>query len=186
MRTLIDRFRALGDLGFEKFKLNPPNNIVIILVNAEIESQTLIENTADKPSAATTLAALTNSQMSRNNEETTAALLDSIEDFNGRNRAAGLPTRIYFPEVSFKHPKVEQVRQFLNRLSTSLKLEDQQVDRLIGAGRWLLRNEASFERFKRDNRTRMAEGALTEKQLCHQFDEASCARLRPAAPSPDR
>jgi hypothetical protein len=62
----------------------------------------------------------------------------------------------------------------LNALPTTLALQDIDVDRLIVAGRLILRNEPDFKDFKARTNAQLAEGALSEEVLCQFFDHPSC------------
>jgi len=52
----------------------------------------------------------------------------------------------YFIRLSFEEVPEGPLRRFLNEIPTSFALDDVQVDRLIAAGRELLRNNAEFRR----------------------------------------
>ena len=174
LRSLIERFETLSDISFSLPLERTPKNVVIILVNAEVKPELYIERSAEKPSAATTMSAFTGVQMNRYNQETLDRLKDNIRDFEARAKAADTPTKVYFLEISFDQVKKTEVSAFLNSLPTSLELEDIEVDRLIGAGRLLLRHEPQFKRFKRDNNARLAEDAITEDDICRAFDFDRC------------
>ena len=51
----------------------------------------------------------------------------------------------HFVEVSFDLSDSEEERDYLKHLPTSFKLSDEQVDRLIAAGRKILRESAHFK-----------------------------------------
>ena len=87
----------------------------------------------------------------------------------------GLPTRTYFSQVSFKHIKSTEINRMLNALPTALELDDIDVDRLILAGRLILRNEPAFQAFKQEHHASLAEGAITEEALCRYFDHPTCS-----------
>jgi NTE family protein len=174
LRAMTDRFETFAEEGLERLSDNPPRNILVILVNAQVKPERLLEQTAKKPGASTTMSAFTSAQMDRYNQETLEQLMASIADFEVRAPARGLNTRVYFAEVAFDQFKSKEVSAFFNSLPTSLELDDTQVDRLIGAGRLLLRHEAEFERFKADNGARLKEGAVTDAEICGHFDYAEC------------
>jgi len=174
LRSLIERLESLGDLGWKIMSENPPDNILIILVNAEVKPESFIEQSADKPSVSTTMGAFTSVQMQRYNQETLDRLQDNIDDFRARAVGSGVQTRVYFSEVSFDLVKTAEVNKFLNSMPTSLELEDIQVDRLIGAGRLLLRYEPQFKQYKKDNGARLAEGAISREEICREFDLENC------------
>ncbi len=53
----------------------------------------------------------------------------------------------YFIQLSFRDIDQPDKRKFFNRIPTSFSLTDEQVDRLIAAGRTLLRNNADYQQF---------------------------------------
>ncbi len=59
----------------------------------------------------------------------------------------GRPVTPYFIQLSFRDINQPEKRRFFNRIPTSFSLTDEQVDRLIAAGRTLLRNNAEYQRF---------------------------------------
>jgi NTE family protein len=178
LRAVIDRFYNISDYHFDMLKKKAPRDIVIILVNAEVKRERLIEQTAKSPSLSTTMGTLTSTQMNRYNQETLDRLKDAIEKFGTRAAAAGIKTNIYFSEVAFDVVQATEVSRFLNSLPTSLELDNTQVDKVIAVGRLLLRHEPSFERFKKSSGGRLADGAVTDDEMCQQFGYDRCADER--------
>jgi NTE family protein len=174
LRAMTDRFETFNEQGLSMLRKHPPSNVLIILVNAQVKRKRMLEQTAKKPSASTTMSAYTSLQMDRYNQETLDRLKTSIADFEARAETDDLPTRVYFTEVALDRFKETEVSAFFNSLPTSFELDDMEVDRLIGAGRLLLRNDGDFERFKRDNGASLAEGAVSGNQICALFDYEKC------------
>jgi len=152
----------------------PFKNVLVILVNAEVKPELLIDKTARNPSVGSTMGAFTSAQIDRYNQETLDRLRDNLAMLEERPAEHGLPTRIYFSEVSFDHIKETEVNRFLNSMPTSLELEDIHVDRLIAAGRLLLRSEPAFVRFTQDNSAARVPNAATTKELCELFYSDGC------------
>lgn len=179
LRTLIDRVKALNLRDMEALADARVRNILIILVNAEVNPDRLIEQTYGAPSVGTTMAAVSSAQFSNYNRETLdrlTRLLAEIQQYAEENE---LPTRVYFSRVGFEHVKSQEINRLLNSLPTTLALEDIDVDRLIVAARLILRNEPAFQAFqafKQRNHARLAEGALSEEALCDYYDHPSCNR----------
>jgi NTE family protein len=176
LRTLIDRFETMNQGEIQHLPGNVSGDILVILVNAEVNPDRLIEQTFSAPSVATTMAAVSSAQFSNYNMETMDRfrhLLNEVEQVAEQNK---LSSRIYFTQVSFEHAKVKEINRLLNSLPTTLALEDIDVDRLIVAGRLLLRTQPEFQAFKQRHHARLAEGALNEAALCDYYDHPSCAR----------
>ena len=174
LRSMIDRVENIGEHIFEKWKKRPFKNVLVILVNAEVKPELLIDKTARNPSVGSTMGAFTSAQIDRYNQETLDRLRDNLAMLEERPAEHGLPTRIYFSEVSFGHIKETEVNRFLNSMPTSLELEDIHVDRLIAAGRLLLRSEPAFVRFTQDNSAARVPNAATTKELCELFYSDGC------------
>ena len=174
LRAVIDRIDTIGEEIFEQISLNPPRNILIILVNAETNPDRVIGNTAKKPSLGVTIGAFSNAQITRYNLETRDNLRRKVEEFRVLARQHDWPTRIYFSEVSFENVPNKEASRFLNNLPTSLELDDVEINALITTARILLRHEPEFERFLGDNGGQLAEGAMSEEEGCKYFNHKRC------------
>ncbi len=181
LRVLIDRVEGLSEQKFKRLIARSIDNILVILVNAQVNPERLIEDSPGAPSVAVTMDSVTSAQFDSYNRETLDRLRHLLTELEQHAREAGLPTRVHFAEVSFEHVKVEEVNRLLNALPTTLELEDIDVDRLIVAGRLLLRNDPAFQAFKQSNNASLAPGALSMDAMCQYFDHPSC-RPAPAAP----
>ena len=181
LRVLIDRVEAMNEQKFKRLADDSIKNILVILVNAQVNPERLIEESPGSPSVAATMDAVSSAQFDSYNRETLDRLRHLLAELEQHARTADLPTRVHFAEVSFEHVKVEEVNRLLNALPTTLELEDIDVDRLIVAGRLLLRNDPAFQAFKQSNNASLAPGALSMDAMCQYFDHPSC-RPAPAAP----
>ena len=70
------------------------------------------------------------------------ALLGAL---SGALSKKGHPVTAHMVEVSFDFSDTEEERDYLKHLPTSFKLSDEQVDRLISAGRNILRESPDFQ-----------------------------------------
>ncbi len=64
------------------------------------------------------------------------------------------PVTPYFIQVSFRDIEQPERLQFFTRIPTSFSLDDEQVDRLIAAGRELLHRNPDYQRFLADQGAR--------------------------------
>jgi NTE family protein len=176
LRTITDRFEMLNSVGFASSTGSLPSKILIVLVNAEVKPESSIDSSAKKPSASDTMSAYTSAQMDRYNQETLDRLRQNIRKFETRAAQVGKPTSIYFAEIGFELATVNTVNQFFNNLPTSLQLEELEVDRLVGAGRLLLRHEPSFKKFKKDSDARLVDGAVSNNEICRLFGVEYCSQ----------
>ena len=174
LRAMTDRFEYMSDYLFTRMAGRVPRNFVIIQVNAEVKRDRSIEQSEESPSLAATMGTLTNTRLNRENQETLDKLQEAIDEFSQRAAVDGMPTRVYFSEVSFDSVRETQVSRYLNSLPTSLELDEEQVDRLIAAGRLLLRHEPSFKQFKKDNDGHLTDGAISSYEMCRMFSYDHC------------
>jgi NTE family protein len=174
LRVLIDRVEALNEQKFKRLASGSINNILVVLVNAQVNPERLIEESAGSPSVAATMDAVSSAQFDSYNRETLDRLRKLLAELEQHARDTDLPTRVHFAEVSFEHVKVEEVNRLLNALPTTLELEDIDVDRLIVAGRLLLRNNPDFQAFKQSSNARLAPGAITMEDMCKYIDHPIC------------
>ena len=152
---------ALKALGMEKTR-----KVVIILVNAETALDIESSRKMQSPTFAAALGAATSVPLQRYSFETVALLKDRLAEWqqesydaacgktaqSGKGKA-GKSTDpecrgvdFHFIEVNFsEHPDPAE-RDYLKRLPTSFVLTDEAVDRLIAAGRLVLRNNAEYQR----------------------------------------
>ena len=64
----------------------------------------------------------------------------------GEDQLSALPGDVELVEVSFEGVQDPDERAFLGDIETSFRLSDEKVDRLISAGREVLRNSPGFQR----------------------------------------
>jgi NTE family protein len=177
LRAALDRIEGLGEEQFLKMSEHHLKNVVFILVNASVSSDSSMEQTAKNPSASTTMGAFTSAQIELYSRETLDSFRSDLREINQRFSAGGIPTKAYFVEVSFDQVENVIANKILNNLPTSLELEDDEIDQLIIAGRILLRQEPSFIRFMEQNMGRLVEDAITDEELCDFFSLEECTGL---------
>jgi NTE family protein len=174
LRAITERFEVLNKAGLAQTTTSIPRSILIVLVNAEVKPENPIDSSAKKPSASDTMSAYTSAQMDRYNQETLDTLREGIKEFEEWAAASGTPSRVYFSEVGFKLAEDNEVNKLLNSLPTSLQLEELEVDRLIGAGRLLLRHEPSFKAFKQEINAQLVDDAISNDEICQLFGVEQC------------
>ena len=130
-----------------------PRRMVLIVVNASTDQEYGMSTTNKGPSLKEIISAMTGIQLHRYN----AATLDLMEGVLAR-WAAELstperPVVPYFIKLGFQQIKKPEERLFFDRIPTSFSLSDEQVDKLIEAGRELLLANPEFRRLLKDLRT---------------------------------
>ena len=153
LRALVDWTDILGTTGVTEqlvgIPVERPRHVSLILVNAALEKERTIDQSAETPSTAEILSAITNAQMLRYTLETQMLiqeLADNAEEYFHRN---GVPIYIYVSLLSFDDVEDESLFKRLNAIGTTLELPDEQVDDLVRGGRLLLREDEEFQRFLR-------------------------------------
>ena len=153
-----------------------PKNIIVILVNADVDAEVSIEQSPESPSMATTMGAFTSTQMELYSQETRDRMRKETAEFNARAAASGIPSKMYFSEVSFDGVKSDSLKTLLNSMPTSLELEDNQVNQLITAGRILLRQDSAFQRFLENNEGQLVDDTITAREICNYLEIEECTQ----------
>lgn len=174
LRFVIEVIDHYGDQIYTNIEQSPPDNILIILVNAETKPDRIIEQSANQPSVSTVVGAVSNAQIARYNTETQVNLQDKLDALQDHVKQLKLPTNVYFAQVSFATLSDGESRQFFNNLPTRLELDDIEVDTLIASARMLLRNEPEFKRFMKDNQGELGAQAVSDASLCEHLTHPAC------------
>ncbi len=174
LRTMIDRAQGLGERRVKARKGDLPRDVLVILVNAETKPKRMIESTADKPSASATMSAYISAQMNRYNQETLDTMRRTLDLIEENSRNTDNPVSVHFAEVSFDDIQVKEVSSFFNSTPTTLELGDEEIDRLIAAGRMLLRQDSEYQTFIKARDGELADSAPTKDDLCRLFSDSGC------------
>jgi NTE family protein len=152
---IVETLEALG--------LEQTRKVVVILVNAETALDVESSRKMQTPTFSASLSAATSVPLQRYSFETVALMKDRLQEWErqsyerecgpgsypsvqqpGGSGCKGVD--FHFIEVNFsEHPDPEE-RNYLKRLPTSFVLTDEAVDRLIEAGRSVLRNDGEYRR----------------------------------------
>ncbi len=136
---LFERMAALGGTR--------PKIVVVLVVNAAADPDPTFSLSAAAPGMGAILGSVTEAQIQLYNFETLELMRASMESWAREVPAdgdgAGIET--YLVEVAFENVRDAEERKFLRNVPTSFKLADETVDRLIAAGRRLLRESPDFQ-----------------------------------------
>lgn len=127
-----------------------PRRIVLITVNASTNAEQQMDLSNRRPSLEETVNAMSDIQLHRYNSATIALMKKSINEWAEQLSTPELPVKTYFIEVSLEEIVQPDRRHFFNRIPTSFRLSDEQVDALIDAGGELLRNNSEYARLLAD------------------------------------
>ncbi len=152
LRAFYDVVELLGGpkAYLERTNQVGPNKWVVIAVDASTSPVYAIDETNKQPSIKETMSAMSGAQLHRYNDASIDLLENSLLKWTNDLSKPGNPVIPYFIEVSFEDIKESPVKQFFNKIPTSFFLKDEQVNKLIEAGRQLLRNNPDFQRLLAD------------------------------------
>jgi NTE family protein len=152
LRALYDLTEIVGGPKeiHERLNLKPPRQFAAIIVNASTKPQPKMDGSNKKPSLGETISAVTKVQLRRYNTATLELMKQSITCWAKELSTPERPVTPYFIQIGFRDIQDVESREFFNQIPTSFSLSDEQVDRLIAAGRELLRNNAEYQQFLSD------------------------------------
>jgi NTE family protein len=132
---------------FREFGAVSPQHIVVVAVDAEVNPLPDFSETPWPPSLAEVVGAMTGGQINRMTFETIERMRSTLEVWAGQlpPGADGKPAQVHMIELAFDLFDDPEVRAYYDALPTSFALEDEQVDRLIWAGRELLKQSPQYQ-----------------------------------------
>ena len=137
----------------EKMNRQRPSKLVLIAVDASTTPVYNMDATNKQPSMAHSMGAMTGVQLHRYNTATIELLQYSVQQWTRTLSSEEDQIKNYFIDVSLNDIEDPQESDYFNKVPTSFKLSDEQVDRLIEAGRRLLRNHPAYQRLLADLET---------------------------------
>lgn len=125
---------------------NPPpiDHIAILVVNASTTAVTDIGKSQEIPSAFDVITAVTDIQLHLYNTETNSVMKDELVNLVQVLSESDTNINPYFIEVNIEDVKDPEELLYLNQIPTSFYLEKEQADKVIDAGRTLLRNNEQY------------------------------------------
>jgi NTE family protein len=149
LRGPLDNIILVGGLRERLDQLGAnPRILGVVVVNAEVHPEPEFSDTAIAPSLGAVIDAVSNTQIYSYNFETLELMRDSTErwahDLSHDGR--GQTTEAFVVEIAFESLSNEKEREYFDGLPTSFTLSDEAVDRLIDAGRRLLRESPDYQR----------------------------------------
>ncbi len=127
-----------------------PRRMALISVNASTDPEPEMDASNRHPSLMETVNAMSDVQLHRYNSATLELMKQSAERWSRKLSTPKRRVTPYLMEVSFRGIQEAERRRFFNRVPTSFKLSDEQVDQLIQAGREILRNNPEYRRLVAD------------------------------------
>lgn len=137
---LGDGRQGTPSLGHEDVEL-----ILLITVNAETETERPWDRLDRPASPFQVVDGLSGAQMSQNNRLVTQLARMAFAEFARDLSTPEKPVNFRLVELGFEHVQDSEERQYLRRIETSFNLSDKKVDRVIEAGRELVRQSPELE-----------------------------------------
>lgn len=141
-----EAMRAYGHAGVRQ--------ILIISVNSSAAQTPKWAFEIDPPGIAEVIDSMGSDQIAQYTADTLEIVRFMFEDWAGKLSTPEHPVKFTFIEVSFEKAADETERDRLNQIGTNFNLTDEEVDRLIAAGRQILRRSPEFKAFLDANRKR--------------------------------
>ena len=131
----------------KKSGVTHPSRLVFISVDASTHLEPEMDSSRKQPSLKETIGAVSNAQLHRYNTDTLELIDKSLTQWSRELSTGGKRVKPYFVQLGIQDIGQPEELHFLNSIPTSFNLSDEQVDRLIAAGRQLLRNNPDFKHF---------------------------------------
>ncbi|AOS97557.1 Patatin-like phospholipase [Microbulbifer aggregans] len=124
-------------------------HVLVVLVNANAHPHHEWARTQDSPPLLEVAGSVTGSQITHASDDTILLTRKTFESWVEKNNSTERPVSFHFVEVSFDRIEDKSDREFLNNISTSFRLTDEEVDRLIAAGQEVLSQSSVYQDFVR-------------------------------------
>lgn len=152
LRSIHDMLEIAGGAKslIQRLKLRAPKRIVLISVDASTNPIRLMDNSSRRPSLSETVGAMSNVQLHRYNVATVELLKNKLQEWSQQLSTPQNAVESYFIKFGFKDLQSKEQKKFFNNIPTSFSLSQEQVNRLIKAGRQLIRDNTHYQRLLKD------------------------------------
>jgi NTE family protein len=123
--------------------------MAVILVDANTRPDTGMDTSNEAPSTASIISSVTGVQLKRYDAESKRLVKEKMAQWESHSTAEK-PQKTHFISVSLQEISDPDVLAYFNTIPTSFRLDEEQVDRLIEAGRTLLRDNPGFRQLLAD------------------------------------
>ncbi len=152
LRAIYDMMELSGGAKqiLKKFNKKPVGHFAVIAVNAATHYSQGIGKTNQVPSIKSTINAVSDIQLHRYNAATIDLFRKGLQRWSQDLSTPEKEVKDYFIEVGFDGIKEPLKSDFFNAITSSFTLTEEEVDKLIEAGRTLLRNHPIYKRLVHD------------------------------------
>jgi NTE family protein len=123
----------------------PPGRLVVISVNASTNPKPEMDKSNKQPSLEESIGAVSSAQLHRYNAATLELMDETLPRWAEDLSTPGRQVQSHFIQLGFNDIDRPDLLQFFNLIPTSFDLSDEQADKLIEAGRELIRSNPDFQ-----------------------------------------
>jgi len=134
----------------QEYQQPAPRRMVVIVVDASTKPKPTMDRSTKQPSLMETVNAMSDIQLHRYNVATIELTKASMARWAKAMSTPQKPVTPYFIHINFRDIKDPAQQELFNKMPTSFRLTDEQVDRLIEVAGQLLRDNPEFRRLLAD------------------------------------
>lgn len=127
-----------------------PRRLVVISVDASTKLEVAMDQSLAEPSLSEAVNSITDVQLHRYNASTLTLFEKEVRDWAAKLSTKHKPVNAYFINVSLQQVKDDELRQYFNRIPTSLRLTPLQLKELVAAGQSLLFEDPEFQTLRKE------------------------------------
>jgi len=146
LRAITDIMDLVGSPKNLAENWRPPKHLVIIAVNAATERQNEMDLSNKNPSSVTVAGSVTKLQLSRYDVDSMLLARQLLDKWATKFSTPAQPVETYLVSVDIQDVRDPATLDYLNSIPTSFELDDEQVSKLIAAGRQLLKTDPEFQK----------------------------------------
>jgi NTE family protein len=124
----------------------PPSKLIFISVNASTDPAPAMDQSNAQPSLEEAIKRVSSTQIHRYSAATLELMEITLPRWAEEISTPKQAVKSHFIQLSFKHIDKPDLLRFFNLIPISFGLNDEQVDKLIEAGRHLIRYSPDFQR----------------------------------------
>lgn len=148
LRAIYEIVEVAGGVNtfMKRIGREPPATLAVISVDAATFPPPAMDLSNKQPSLEETISAMSSAQLHRYNAATLELMNKTLPRWAKELSNPEHTVKPHFIQLGFYDIDKPDVLQFFNLIPTSFGLSDEQVERLIKAGRQLLRSNPEFQR----------------------------------------
>ena len=148
LRAIYEVIEVAGGAKAILKRLNrkPPRELIVISVNASTDTAPAMDQSNIQPTLEEAITRVSATQIHRYSAATLELMENILPHWAKEISTPAHTVKTHFIQLGFKHFDKPDLLQFFNLIPTSFRLDNDQVDKLIDAGRQLIRNSPDFQR----------------------------------------